>query len=53
MSLRLYNTLTGGKEEFQPLAPPRVGMYVCGVTVYAPSHIGHARARVTLDVLYR
>jgi len=53
MALRLYNTLSGKKEEFAPLAPPRVGMYVCGVTVYAPSHIGHARALVTFDVLYR
>ena len=53
MALRLYNTLSGKKEEFAPLNPPRVGMYVCGVTVYAPSHIGHARALVTFDVLYR
>jgi cysteinyl-tRNA synthetase len=53
MALRLYNTLSGKKEDFTPLDPPRVGMYVCGVTVYAPSHIGHARAIVTFDVLYR
>jgi cysteinyl-tRNA synthetase len=53
MALRLYNTLSGKREDFTPLSPPRVGMYVCGVTVYAPSHIGHARALVTFDVLYR
>jgi cysteinyl-tRNA synthetase len=53
VAFRLYNTLTGTKEIFEPLAPPRVGMYVCGVTVYAPSHIGHARALITFDVLYR
>jgi cysteinyl-tRNA synthetase len=53
VALRLYNTLTGTRETFAPLSPPRVGMYVCGVTVYAPSHIGHARALITFDVLYR
>jgi cysteinyl-tRNA synthetase len=53
VALRLYNTLSGRKETFEPAAPPRVGMYVCGVTVYAPSHIGHARALITFDVLYR
>jgi cysteinyl-tRNA synthetase len=52
-ALKLYNTLSGTKEPFVPLAPPRVGMYVCGVTVYAPSHIGHARALITFDVLFR
>ncbi len=51
--LKLHNTLSGAKEPFVPLAPPRVGMYVCGVTVYAPSHIGHARALITFDVLFR
>jgi cysteinyl-tRNA synthetase len=53
MPLQLHNTLTGKKEPFAPLAAGRVGMYVCGVTVYAPSHIGHARALVTFDVLFR
>jgi cysteinyl-tRNA synthetase len=53
MALRLHNTLSGEKEPFEPFSPPHVGMYVCGVTVYAPSHIGHARALVTFDVLYR
>ncbi|APG28260.1 cysteine--tRNA ligase [Syntrophotalea acetylenivorans] len=53
MSLRVYNTLTGGKEEFQPLVPGKVGMYVCGVTVYDYCHIGHARANIVFDVIYR
>jgi len=53
MSLHFYNTLTGKDEEFIPLAPGEVKMYVCGVTVYDRSHIGHARALVTFDVIYR
>ncbi len=53
MALRFHNTLTGKDEEFTPLTPGKVGMYVCGVTVYDRSHIGHARALVTFDVIYR
>ncbi len=53
MSLRVYNTLTGKKEPFQPLHPGKVGMYVCGVTVYDYCHIGHARANIVFDVVYR
>jgi cysteinyl-tRNA synthetase len=53
MALKLHNTLSGRLEEFVPLVPGKVGMYVCGVTVYDRSHIGHARALVTFDVLYR
>src|SRR5512136_2823607 len=53
MALRVYNTLSGGKEEFVPLRPGKVGMYVCGVTVYDYSHIGHARAYVAFDVIFR
>src|SRR5512146_1673835 len=53
MTLRVYNTLSGGKEEFVPLDPGKVRMYVCGVTVYDFSHIGHARANVVFDVIYR
>jgi cysteinyl-tRNA synthetase len=53
MPLKLHNTLSGRLEEFVPLVPGKVGMYVCGVTVYDRSHIGHARALVTFDVLYR
>jgi len=53
MTLRVYNTLSAGKEEFVPLEPGKVGMYVCGVTVYDHCHIGHARANVVFDVIYR
>ncbi|BCR06961.1 cysteine--tRNA ligase [Desulfuromonas versatilis] len=53
MTLRVYNTLSGGKEEFQPLQPGKVGMYVCGVTVYDYCHIGHARANIVFDIIYR
>ena len=53
MPLRLYNTLTGQKEEFRPLVPGQVGMYVCGVTVYDYCHLGHARANIVFDVVYR
>ncbi|GFE62227.1 cysteine--tRNA ligase [Geobacter sp. AOG2] len=53
MALRVYNTLSGEKEVFVPLIPGRAGMYVCGVTVYDYCHIGHARANVVFDVIYR
>jgi cysteinyl-tRNA synthetase len=53
MALRIYNTLTGKKEEFIPLQQKKVGMYVCGVTVYDLCHIGHARSAVVFDTIYR
>jgi len=53
MPLRIYNTLSSAKEEFIPLQPGKVSMYVCGVTVYDNCHIGHARANVAFDVVYR
>jgi cysteinyl-tRNA synthetase len=53
MSLRVYNTLSGRKEDFEPLQSGKVGMYVCGVTVYDYCHIGHARANIVFDVIYR
>lgn len=53
MSLKLYNSLTRKKENFQPINPPYVGMYVCGPTVSGESHLGHARPFITFDVLYR
>jgi cysteinyl-tRNA synthetase len=53
MPLDLYNTLTRRKERFEPLEPGRVGMYVCGPTVYDFAHIGNARPVVVFDVLYR
>ncbi|MDE6862544.1 MAG: cysteine--tRNA ligase [Alistipes sp.] len=49
----LYNTLTRRKEEFEPIAAPNVGMYVCGPTVYGDPHLGHARPAVTFDLLFR
>lgn len=51
--LLLYNTLTRRKEEFEPINPPHVGMYVCGPTVYGDPHLGHARPAVTFDLLFR
>ncbi len=53
MSLRVYNTMSGKKEEFVPLVPGKVKMYVCGVTVYDYCHIGHARANIVFDIIYR
>src|SRR3989338_8797334 len=51
--MKLYNTLTRSIEPFQPLAPPKVGIYVCGPTVYDDPHIGHARSAYVFDVLRR
>ncbi|CAI9092665.1 OLC1v1027975C1 [Oldenlandia corymbosa var. corymbosa] len=51
--LWLFNTMSRQKELFQPKLPGKVGMYVCGVTAYDLSHIGHARVYVCFDVLYR
>ena len=53
MALSIYNTLTRRKEEFVPLVEGRVGMYVCGPTVYGHSHIGHAKSYVSFDVIVR
>ena len=52
-SLFIYNTLTRQKELFKPLHEGRVGMYVCGPTVYGDAHLGHARPAVTFDLLFR
>jgi cysteinyl-tRNA synthetase len=51
--LKVYNTLKGSKETFRPLAPGRIRMYVCGVTVYDRSHLGHARSAIVFDVIRR
>ncbi len=51
--LRIHNSLTGRKEAFSPLQPPRVGMYVCGITVYDYCHVGHARVLVVFDLVAR
>ena len=53
MSLRVYDTLTAEKREFQPLIPGKVRMYACGVTPYDRSHIGHARSAIAYDIIYR
>lgn len=53
MSLRLFNSQTREKEPFQPLNPPRVGIYVCGVTVYDSCHVGHARSMIVFDTIVR
>ncbi|MCK5724236.1 MAG: cysteine--tRNA ligase, partial [Gammaproteobacteria bacterium] len=51
--LQIHNTLTRQKEEFKPLDPNNIRMYVCGMTVYDMCHIGHARVLVVFDVIYR
>ncbi|OGW40652.1 MAG: cysteine--tRNA ligase [Nitrospirae bacterium GWD2_57_9] len=51
--IKLYNTLSGKKEEFIPINPGRVTMYACGVTVYDYSHLGHARGAVIFDLVQR
>ena len=53
MPLKVYNSLSKQKEEFIPINPPHVGMYVCGPTVSGESHLGHARPYITFDVVYR
>jgi cysteinyl-tRNA synthetase len=51
--LKVYNSYTRQKEEFKPITPGHVGMYVCGPTVSGESHLGHARPYVTFDIVYR
>jgi cysteinyl-tRNA synthetase len=53
MPLQIYNTLTRGKEEFAPREPGKASLYVCGVTPYAPAHVGHGRSAVAFDVVRR
>lgn len=53
MSLKIYNSYTRQKEDFTPITPGHVGMYVCGPTVSGESHLGHARPYITFDVVYR
>jgi cysteinyl-tRNA synthetase len=52
-NLKIYNTLSRQKEEFQSITPKHVGMYVCGPTVYNNVHLGNVRTFMTFDVLYR
>lgn len=53
MPLKIYNSFSREKEEFKPINPPYVGMYVCGPTVYGHPHLGHARTYIVFDVIYR
>ena len=53
MSIRIYNSLTRRKEALEPIHPGRVGMYVCGMTVYDYCHLGHARVMVVFDMVVR
>jgi cysteinyl-tRNA synthetase len=53
MPIRFTNTLGGKKEPFEPLDPPKVGMYACGPTVYDDAHVGHARQAIVFDIVRR
>lgn len=53
MKLRIYNSMSRQLEDFTPLKPPRVGFYKCGMTVYGPAHLGHAKSAVHFDVMVR
>ena len=52
-NLTIYNSLSRNKELFRPIHEGRVGMYVCGPTVYGDGHLGHARPAITFDILFR
>ena len=51
--LKIYNSLTRSKQDFVPIAPGKVRMYVCGMTVYDYCHLGHARVMVAFDLVRR
>ncbi len=53
MGLKVYNTISGKKEDFVPVTEGKVKLYVCGVTVYDHCHIGHARSAIVFDTIYR
>src|SRR4030095_17208 len=53
MTLRFFNTLSRETEEFKPITPNHVRMYVCGITVYDYCHVGHARSQMTFDMVHR
>jgi cysteinyl-tRNA synthetase len=53
MALRIYNTLTRQKEDFETLEPGKVSMYVCGPTVYSKAHVGHAMSALVFDIIRR
>ena len=52
-NLKVYNTLTRKKEDFQTIEPGKVRMYVCGPTVYAKAHVGHAMSSLVFDIIRR
>ncbi len=52
-SIKVYNTMSGKKEEFVPFSPGKVNMYVCGITAYDVCHLGHARSAVVFDIIKR
>src|SRR5262245_6952522 len=51
--IKVFNTLAGQKEDFRPASPPRVNMYVCGITPYSSSHFGHGMSAVNFDMIRR
>ena len=53
MPISIWDTLRDGKQPLEPIVPGRVGMYVCGMTVQAPPHVGHMRAYVVADLIRR
>ena len=53
MNLKIHDTLSRKKVDFQPLIDGHVGMYVCGPTVYGDPHLGHARPAITFDIVFR
>ena len=52
-AIKLYNTMSGRKEDFTPLHPDKVNMYVCGITAYDVCHLGHARSAIVFDIIKR
>ena len=52
-NLKIYNSLSGQKEKFEPLHENRVGMYVCGPTLYSEPHMGNMRTFINFDMIYR
>ncbi len=52
-TIKVYNTMSGKKEDFIPLVPGKVGMYVCGITAYDVCHLGHARSAIVFDIMKR
>src|SRR5690606_19025908 len=51
--ISIYNSLSRKKEDFEPINPPFVGLYLCGPTVYGDPHLGHARSAITFDLIVR